>query len=197
MKSRCWLLILVAAMVWLPCTGSAFDETSAFQDDAEGILLRLTSSPPASGSTRSMGNEEYPLTVLSRDRGVEVRKMISAPAAWSNPYVNLTIEFDSDSSKIRLESYKLLGQLAQALGDESMAGKEIQIIGHCDSDGGDAYNLKLSLERAESVCAYLRSEKKIRTRLQPVGYGEGYPLFPNTSEAYKQKNRRVEIVVLN
>ena len=65
-----------------------------------------------------------------------------------------------------------------------------------DSDGSDAYNLKLSLNRALSVKDYLVGNFSIkRDRLKVVGYGEAVPLAPNTSALNKQMNRRVEVQI--
>jgi len=90
-----------------------------------------------------------------------------------------------------------LNELGQALTSEKLKGIPVSINGHTDSDGKDAYNLKLSLNRAFAVKSYLTSNYSISpSLLKVVGYGEGLPLVPNNSQANKQINRRVEIVTL-
>ncbi|MGB1450658.1 MAG: OmpA family protein [Marinirhabdus sp.] len=68
------------------------------------------------------------------------------------------------------------------------------IEGHTDSVGGDAYNLKLSKERAASVMAYLTTVGGLPAdRLTSEGYGESRPVASNKTKAGRQQNRRVEI----
>lgn len=108
--------------------------------------------------------------------------------------VNLNIEFDFDSHKIRSSSYSVLNELGQALNDTKLMNKNIIIKGHTDSDGPEAYNQNLSLRRARSVRTYLVSNCAVRPdRITTAGYGEKEPLVPNTTPANKQINRRVEI----
>lgn len=108
--------------------------------------------------------------------------------------VNLNIEFDFNSHKLRRSSYSLLNELGRALTDNKLIHKNILIKGHTDSDGPKPYNQKLSLRRAKSVRTYLVSKFGISpSRLTTAGYGETSPLVPNISKANKQINRRVEI----
>ena len=69
----------------------------------------------------------------------------------------------------------------------------IEIAGHTDSDGSDIFNKKLSQSRVNTVKSTLISNGVSEGRLTAKGYGESQPLVPNTSNANKQKNRRVEI----
>ena len=73
----------------------------------------------------------------------------------------------------------------------------VQVGGHTDSISSDAYNLRLSRERAESVVDYLVGMGIDRDRLEPVGYGERRPLASNGTETGRALNRRVEFTVLN
>lgn len=69
----------------------------------------------------------------------------------------------------------------------------IDVMGHTDSTGSDAYNLDLSRRRAESVANYLVSRGVARARIETLGYGEQYPIADNTTESGRAQNRRVEI----
>jgi len=69
----------------------------------------------------------------------------------------------------------------------------IDVMGHTDSTGSDAYNLDLSKRRAESVSNYLTSRGVARARIETIGYGEQYPVADNTTEQGRAQNRRVEI----
>ena len=80
-----------------------------------------------------------------------------------------------------------------------MSGINLEVIiavGHTDSDGGDAYNQKLSVKRSESVKAYLVSKGVEKNRVYTEGKGEKQPVADNKTKEGKQKNRRVEIEVV-
>ena len=110
--------------------------------------------------------------------------------------VNLKIEFDYDSSKIRQESYRLLNDLGRVLLREDIIEKKIFINVHTDSIGSEEYNFKLSLERARSVRNFLINKHNINSeRLVIFGYGESFPIKPNISNFNRSINRRVEICV--
>ena len=69
----------------------------------------------------------------------------------------------------------------------------VDVMGHTDSTGSEAYNLDLSRRRAESVANYLVSRGVSRARLETIGYGEQYPVGDNMTAAGRMENRRVEI----
>ncbi len=122
--------------------------------------------------------------------------MLEALTSEQSQSVNLKIEFDVDSDKIRKSSHPILLELSKALNHRLLTTQKIVIKGHTDSDGSAEYNKKLSKKRAMAVKAFLELKSNISPqRLKPVGCGEEFPLLPNTSPANKQKNRRVEIQV--
>jgi OOP family OmpA-OmpF porin len=69
----------------------------------------------------------------------------------------------------------------------------IRIDGHTDSVGSDAYNLRLSERRADSVKRYLVSEGISATRIETRGFGESSPVADNDTEEGRARNRRVEV----
>ena len=74
-------------------------------------------------------------------------------------------------------------------------GLKIQLEGHTDSVGTDAYNQKLSESRAGSVRDYLASQGVPPNTLTAVGFGKQDPVASNDTAAGRQQNRRVEMVV--
>jgi outer membrane protein OmpA-like peptidoglycan-associated protein len=72
---------------------------------------------------------------------------------------------------------------------------KLEIEGHTDSVGSNAYNQGLSERRAESVRAYLVSQRISPQNITTVGFGESRPVATNTTAAGRQQNRRVELVV--
>ena len=99
------------------------------------------------------------------------------------------LSFDTGRSNIRPELAPILSKFAQGL-DATM---RVQIVGHTDSQGTDAVNNPLSLDRAESVRDYLVSQGVSATRIAVDGKGERQPVADNTSADGRAKNRRVEI----
>ena len=99
------------------------------------------------------------------------------------------LSFDTGRSNIRPELAPILTKFAQGL-DTTM---RVQIVGHTDSQGTDAVNNPLSLDRAESVRDYLVSQGVSATRIAVDGKGERQPVADNGTADGRAKNRRVEI----
>ncbi len=105
------------------------------------------------------------------------------------------VEFEFNSAKLKPESFPILDDAARILTMHPEIDVEIQ--GHTDDIGSDAYNLRLSQKRAESVRQYLIDVHMIEpVRLIPVGYGERRPIADNSTEEGRQRNRRVEFLIL-
>jgi outer membrane protein OmpA-like peptidoglycan-associated protein/outer membrane protein W len=100
------------------------------------------------------------------------------------------IKFESNSAKLRPESYPILENVYESL----YANPEIniRIIGYTDNVGSKEYNLQLSLERANTVRNYLLSKGIDSSRIQAEGKGEDSPVASNETEAGKSQNRRIE-----
>ena len=105
---------------------------------------------------------------------------------------NLFFVFDTD--QLLDESIGELNQLFSTL--EKNKTLKIEISGHTDSKGSDAYNVDLSKRRAEAVVNYLIKNGIEPQRLQSKGYGESIPVASNETEEGRQLNRRVEFKVL-
>ncbi len=102
------------------------------------------------------------------------------------------IHFEFNKAVIRPVSYPILDTVAQVLRDFPDITLEVQ--GHTDSRGSDAYNLRLSQARAEAVRTYLIDKGIAPNRLAARGYGEGCPIASNRTREGRAANRRVEFV---
>jgi outer membrane protein OmpA-like peptidoglycan-associated protein len=89
-------------------------------------------------------------------------------------------------------SYKILDEVVGVLNDNPKITLEVQ--GHTDNVGTDPYNMKLSQSRADAVRAYLVAHGIGTSRLVSKGYGFHQPLVPNTSDANRALNRRVQFI---
>lgn len=73
--------------------------------------------------------------------------------------------------------------------------RTVSIEGHTDSVGSQSYNLELSARRADAVRDFLMAQGVEAGRINTVGYGKAYPVASNDTEAGRQQNRRVEVVM--
>jgi len=189
------LILLLALWVAAPSHGGEH----GFETTSEGILDALTRPAPEPGGptrslTRSVGAGTRAIKVVKKDQGKTVEETVVVSEAPPPHSVKIKIEFDFNSYAIRPESYALLNELGKALTNDRIKGKTLILKGHTDSDGSDAYNLTLSLNRALSVQNYLVGNFNMDPdHIRVVGYGEALPLVPNTSPRNKQLNRRVEV----
>ncbi len=103
-------------------------------------------------------------------------------------------EFDVDSAAIRPIFQNTLDDIAQTL--TAYPETYIDVYGHTDSDGSEAYNQSLSERRAASVSTYLQGRGVQRPRIATQGFGETQPIASNATAAGKQQNRRVEIRIV-
>jgi outer membrane protein OmpA-like peptidoglycan-associated protein len=132
------------------------------------------------------------------------------PVIFNN---DTTIEIILD--KIEIGSNVVLSQIYFATGSDELEKKSkeslnmavyfltinpsliIEIAGHTDDTGNELFNQTLSLNRAKAVYHYLVSAGISKERLNVVGYAANKPLVENTTEDNRQKNRRVEFLILD
>lgn len=102
-----------------------------------------------------------------------------------------TILFETNKSGIKAQSAETLSDIIAIL--KKYPESKFAIEGHTDSSGSDAYNLKLSNERANSVLRYLVNGGIAAERLSAKGFGESNPIADNKTATGRQQNRRTEI----
>jgi outer membrane protein OmpA-like peptidoglycan-associated protein len=105
------------------------------------------------------------------------------------------LEFESGKDIIRTTSYASLDELAALLKKHPEWG--LKISGHTDNVGNPAANLTLSKKRAEAVKKYLVSKGVNADHLKTEWYGQTRPIAPNTTPEGRQKNRRVEMLIID
>lgn len=121
-----------------------------------------------------------------------------APAPVPAPPRKLVLEgvnFDFDKATLRQEDIAAINRDVTSL--DTWGNASIEVAGHTDSRGSDAYNMKLSQQRAEAVRNYLVSKGIAADRLSAKGYGESQPVAGNATDEDRFKNRRVELIRIN
>lgn len=141
--------------------------------DGDGVLNEHDKCP----NTR-------PGVVVDLD-GCEVEAVIELPGVY----------FDFDSAALKPEAKAVLDEAAALLNKHERV--VVEVAGHTDSTGPEAYNEKLSQRRAESVKDYLVAKGVKASRMTAHGYGESRPVATNDTKEGRAENRRVELVVLD
>ncbi len=104
--------------------------------------------------------------------------------------------FDFDKSTIKPEGRQMLNGFITSLNGTQTKYDIVIVIGHTDSIGSDAYNMKLGMRRAQAVKAYLISNGIEANKIQTLSKGEREPVADNRSAAGRAKNRRVVVEVV-
>ena len=102
--------------------------------------------------------------------------------------------FETGKSTLLPGAQRAIDKLAEFL--EENPERKVLIEGHTDNRGSITYNIDLSLRRAQAVKNALVEKGIAGDRILAHGYGEAYPVAPNKDAAGRQRNRRVEIIVL-
>jgi outer membrane protein OmpA-like peptidoglycan-associated protein len=106
------------------------------------------------------------------------------------------INFDFDSAELNGDAYASVSRMGQILADRP--NLMLAVVGHTDSTGAFQYNVDLSKRRADAIVAALREDFEIEPkRLVGVGVGPLAPIDTNSTEFGQDRNRRVELVVIN
>ena len=103
--------------------------------------------------------------------------------------------FTSGRADLKVGAASNLDRLVTFLNENP--ARKVDIEGHTDNVGGDAYNLDLSQRRADSVRSYLMQQGIDARRIAASGKGEHQPVADNESEGGRQQNRRVEVIIEN
>jgi OOP family OmpA-OmpF porin len=136
------------------------------------------------------GDEDGDGVPDSRDKcpGTPKGAHVDARGCWVIEGLN----FAHDSAQIEPAGAKRLeAEVVPVL--KNNPNERIEIDGHTDSTGSDAYNQKLSERRAEAVRAFLASHGVESSRLTARGFGKSRPIAPNDTPENKRKNRRTEL----
>ncbi len=109
--------------------------------------------------------------------------------------------FDFDRSELKPRGRARLDQMAADLSRAERVS-QIKVVGHTDSKGTDAYNMRLGQRRADTVAGYLASRDVPSSKLVASSMGESQPVAPNTlpngrdNPEGRAQNRRVEVTTI-
>ncbi|MEM7366929.1 MAG: OmpA family protein [Pseudomonadota bacterium] len=137
-----------------------------------------------------MDRQEAKLRAELRDSGVRVER--------EGDYIRLVmpsnITFATDSADVEGNFEDVLSSVAVVLNefDKTL----LEIGGHTDSTGSEAYNQTLSVRRASAVANVLQLQNISVDRMMVLGFGESRPVADNNSDSGREQNRRVELLLV-
>ena len=137
-----------------------------------------------------MDRQEAELRAELQGSGVSVTRI------GDNITLNMpgNITFATNSSDLSPAFFDVLNSVGKVLTkfDQTV----VEVAGHTDSTGSDAYNQALSERRSTSVASYLQSQSINPQRMITIGLGESMPVADNATPEGRQANRRVEITMV-
>ena len=197
MKKLLPLILAVASTAyahdnWVSGTGQVITSGS-------GLCWRSGSWTPATAASECDGalqpkKEPARVVVTMPAPKVETPAPVKqAPVAVKASY-NTDTFFDFDKSVIKPAGKQALDELIVKLKGVNI--EVIIVVGHTDSVGTDAYNMKLGARRAEAVKAYLISKGVDKNRVYTESKGKRQPIADNKTKEGRAKNRRVVVEVV-
>jgi len=136
---------------------------------------------PIVGTAPAPKPEAPPPRVVVRDNQIQISEKI---------------QFDVNKATIKPESDSLLDEIVATF-QKNPQIKKVSIDGFASSEGGAAFNKKLSDDRAKSVMAYLTGHGVAKERVTAKGWGVEKPIADNSTEDGREKNRRVEFNIID
>lgn len=124
-----------------------------------------------------------------------VTDILMSPIAFERYTLSAMTLFDFDKSELKAAGKTELNKLSNYINSRGIRVRNIDVIGHTDSVGTQIYNAGLSERRAAAVAAYLQQQGVNPNILRSAGMGELDPVVPNTTDANRALNRRVEVLV--
>ncbi|HVO52674.1 MAG TPA: OmpA family protein [Thermoanaerobaculia bacterium] len=102
--------------------------------------------------------------------------------------------FDSSRADLKPDALPVLARQAEIL-NRYFPKAEVYVCGYTDSTGSDAFNDKLSLQRAETVRNFLVNQNVDASRIKTQGFGKQFEVAPNNSAEGRALNRRTEVIL--
>lgn len=154
---------------------------------------------PVSSRLQEQGTRLDGVDKTSRDaldRATAAGKLAEGKFLYSVVLSDDAVKFPTDKSALSPEAEARLAELAERLKSENK-NVYVEVQGHTDDQGDNAYNLRLGSDRAEAVRRYLSHAGIALNRMSTISYGEDNPVASNATPDGRAQNRRVVLVVLN
>ena len=156
-------------------------------------LGALAGAAVGAGIGYYMDKQEQEMQQSLQGTGIQVQRTAENTLTLNMPSTS-NVTFAFARSDLSYEAQNALNSVAQVL--NNYPDSTIMVTGHTDDVGSDTDNQRLSEARATSVADYLAKRGVNPMRISKQGMGESQPKVPNTSDANRAINRRVEIAIM-
>ena len=181
--------------------GAVLGAVVGYSQDRSGGALRGAAIGAAAGGALGAGVGVYmdkqeaefrqKLAAEQRAHQIEVERLKNENLKIT---MNSEVSFDYDSAAIKPSFNRTLDKVNDIVARYTRTS--VHVIGHTDSRGSNAYNQRLSEDRAQSVAVYMEDGGVAPRRISTEGRGEVEPRATNETEAGRQLNRRVELLII-
>lgn len=173
---------------------AARDKAAAEAARAAAESARLAAEAQAQRAQADAAQADREKAALRDQLRQQLNTILETRESARGLIVNLSdVLFDTGSANLKAGTREKLAKVAGIL--LSHPGLKMQIEGHTDSVGSEDYNQRLSENRADSVRSYLVGQGIPSGAVGTAGFGESQPVASNATEAGRQQNRRVELIV--
>lgn len=181
---------------------AAQDEVERAETERQKVLIEARRAEAVAAEKRarealSQAQKERLEAEKARKRAEELsRRVNELEAQQTERGLVLTLGdvlFDFDKATLKPGGIKAVNELTRFL--QEYPERNVMIEGFTDTVGPEDYNRNLSLKRADAVRQALMNNGIASERIQIRGYGEEYPVATNQTEAGRQRNRRVEVII--
>jgi len=208
----------VLAIVTAMCLGlsacetmkSTMDSINVFDDDKEAETTKTatntaaTDADPRKKAVVQAGVEPLPVDYVEyymdqqeaklREQLAHTGLNITRSGATIILSMPGSATFPSGSSEVDAKIYPVLDSVVLVLDEYNQT--YVDVVGHTDSQGSQAFNQQLSEKRAKSIARYLESRALAPQRVKADGMGEKHPIADNGTRQGRAMNRRVEIKLI-
>ncbi len=187
---------VIALTLFASCTETNKDRNVTGDEDT-AVLQREDNIPEAKENYVNWQEVDWTSPIVQYDEVKSKEVQVRTKDNSSIFTVDENILFDFDKSVLRDNGKQKLDEIATAIKNRYPEGM-LGIYGYTDNIGSKEYNKELSEARAESVKQYMNQQTSIdMSRINTYARGESNPVADNSTEAGRQKNRRVDIVARN
>lgn len=181
---------------------AAQDEVERAEAERQRVLIQARKAEAVAAEQRAEealteARKEREAAEEARRRAEELAQRVSElEARQTERGLVLTLGdvlFDFDKASLKPGGMRAVDELTSFL--REYPERKIMIEGFTDNIGSEEYNEELSRRRADAVRMALNNNGISTGRIQIRGYGERYPVAGNNTEAGRQRNRRVEVII--
>jgi outer membrane protein OmpA-like peptidoglycan-associated protein len=168
--------------------------TEADRLKRENDAQRAAAQADLDRAAREKAQAEADKTALRTQLMIQFNAILQTRDTARGLIVNMSdVLFDTAKSSLRPLAREKLAKVSGIVSGHP--GLRLDVEGHTDSVGGEAYNQQLSEQRGESVRDYLIQQGMPSGSVTTKGFGKTQPVASNDSAAGRQQNRRVELVI--